>query len=145
MNQQDIQRIRDSIRGRVSPNAGSIEAVLYSFETHPVIWREAFEAVWARSRGGERTRALLAARSLAGMIIDTHLLWTITSVVEDAVLALIAYDDASQFLSMSSERLRIWKELSEHPAAALLLPAVLAMERIQQRVHRVRVRSHQEA
>jgi hypothetical protein len=66
-------------------------------------------------------------------------------VVEDAALALIAYDDAGQFLSMSSERLRIWKELSEHPAATLLLPAVVAMERIQQRVQRTRDRSPQEA
>jgi hypothetical protein len=93
----------------------------------------------------ERTRAWLAARSRAGYIVDTHLFWTTPTVVEDAALALVAYDDSGQFLSMSSERLRIWKELSEHPAATLLLPAVLAMERIQQRVQRARARSHQEA
>jgi hypothetical protein len=65
--------------------------------------------------------------------------------MQDAMLALIAYDDAGQFLTMSSERLRIWIELSEHPAATLLLPAVLAMERIQQRVQRAQARSYQEA
>jgi len=93
----------------------------------------------------ERTRAWLAARSRAGYIVDTYLFWATPTVVEDAALALAAYDDAGQFLSMSSERLRIWKELSEHPAATLLLPAVLAMERIQQRVQRAQARSHQEA
>lgn len=145
MNQQDIQRIRDSIRGQRLSNAASIEAVLYSFETYPMVWREAFESVWAMHWDGERTRAWLAARSRAGHIVDTHLLWATPTVVEDAALALAAYDDAGQFLSMSSERLRIWKELSEHPAATLLLPAVLAMERIQQRVQRSQARSHQEA
>ena len=145
MNQRDIERIRDSIRGQRLPNAACIESVLYSFETYPIIWREAFEAAGPTHWASERTRAWLAARSLAGEIVDTHLLWATPTVVEDAALALIAYDDAGQFLSMSSERLRIWKELSEHPAATLLLPAVVAMERIQQRVQRTRDRSPQEA
>ena len=145
MNQQDIERIRDSIRGKKLVNANYIEAILYSFQTYPIVWREAFEAVWPMHWASERTVAWLAARSRATKIVDTHLLWASPSVVEDAVLALIAYDDAGQFLSMSSERLRIWIELSEHPAATLLLPAVLAMERIQQRVQRARDRSYQEA
>jgi hypothetical protein len=145
VNQQDIEHIRDSIREQRLPNAASIEAVMYSFYTYPMIWRDAFDAVWPMHWASERTRAWLAARSRAGYIVDTHLLWTTPTVVEDAALALAAYDDAGQFLSMSSERLRIWKELSEHPAATLLLPAVLAMERIQQRVQRARARSHQEA
>lgn len=145
MNQQDIQRITDSIREQRLPNAASIEAVMYSFETYPIIWTDAFESVWPMQWTSERSRAWLAARSRAGYIVYHHLSWITPRVVEDAALALAAYDDAGQFLSMSSERLRIWKELSEHPAATLLLPAVLAMERIQQRVQRARARSHQEA
>jgi hypothetical protein len=48
----------------------------------------------------------------------------------DAVKALIAYDDASKYLDMPSDKLRVWAILSETPAAVLLLPAVIAFERI---------------
>jgi hypothetical protein len=44
--------------------------------------------------------------------------------------ALIAYDDASKYLDMPSDQLRVWAILSETPAAVLLLPAVIAFERI---------------
>jgi hypothetical protein len=47
-----------------------------------------------------------------------------------ATAALIAYDDASKYLEMPSDHLRIWAILSEDPAAILLLPAVIAFERI---------------
>jgi hypothetical protein len=48
----------------------------------------------------------------------------------DATAALIAYDDASKYLDMPVEQLRVWAILSEEPAAVLLLPAVIAFERI---------------
>jgi hypothetical protein len=48
----------------------------------------------------------------------------------DATAALIAFDDASKYLDMPSDKLRVWAILSEEPAAVLLLPAVIAFERI---------------
>jgi hypothetical protein len=50
----------------------------------------------------------------------------------DAVKALIAYDDASKYLEMASDQLHVWAILSETPAAVLLLPAVIAFERIRE-------------
>jgi hypothetical protein len=47
-----------------------------------------------------------------------------------AIIALIAYDDCAHYLDMPSEQLRMWAILSENPAAILLLPAVIAFERI---------------
>jgi hypothetical protein len=48
----------------------------------------------------------------------------------DAVLALVAYDDAAKYLDMPMDQLRVWAILSEEPAAVLLLPAVVAYEKI---------------
>jgi hypothetical protein len=48
----------------------------------------------------------------------------------NATAALIAYDDASKYLEMSSDHLRFWSILIEDPAAVLLIPAVIAFERI---------------
>jgi hypothetical protein len=47
-----------------------------------------------------------------------------------SILALIAYDDAAKYLTMPSEQLKTWASLTEEPAAILLLPAVIAFERI---------------
>ena len=49
-----------------------------------------------------------------------------------AILALVTYDDCDQYLNMSSDQLRVWSLLTEHPAAILLLPAVIAFERIKE-------------
>jgi hypothetical protein len=46
------------------------------------------------------------------------------------MLALVAYDDCAQYLDMSSDQLKVWAILSENPAAVLLLPAVIAFEKI---------------
>jgi hypothetical protein len=48
----------------------------------------------------------------------------------DATAALITYDDASKYLDMPIDELRVWAILSETPAAILLIPAVIAFERI---------------
>ena len=48
----------------------------------------------------------------------------------DAILALIAYDDCDQFLSMSYERLKVWAVLSEDHRAVLLLPMVYVKEKL---------------
>ena len=47
----------------------------------------------------------------------------------DAILALIAYDDCDQYLSMSYEMLLAYATLSERPQAVLLLPLKWMRER----------------
>jgi hypothetical protein len=47
-----------------------------------------------------------------------------------AIVALAAFDDAGKYLDMPSDQLRDWAVLSKTPAAMLLLPAVIAFERI---------------
>jgi hypothetical protein len=50
----------------------------------------------------------------------------------DSILALLAYDDCEQYLSMTSEELKAWALMTEHPAAVLLLPMVVVREQIEQ-------------
>jgi hypothetical protein len=50
-------------------------------------------------------------------------------IVRDACQALITYDDAGKYLDLSSEKLKMIIALSEHPAAILLLPAVVEFEK----------------
>jgi hypothetical protein len=49
-----------------------------------------------------------------------------------AILALIAYDDAVKYLNMTVDQLKMWAILIEGPAAILLLPAVIAYEKIRE-------------
>jgi hypothetical protein len=118
------------------PNAVHIDRVLASLKKHPEIWGAAWNAArdvawsaaycaaWSAARdeayGAARDEARSAARAEA---YDAA--WS-------AILALIAYDDCDQYLSMSSEQLRAWSLLTEQPAAVLLLPAVVAFERIKE-------------
>ena len=71
---------------------------------------EALNAAWGASWGTAWNAALGAAL--------------------DAVMALIAYDDAAKYLAMSSDELNAWAVWSKNPAAILLIPAVIAYERI---------------
>jgi hypothetical protein len=52
--------------------------------------------------------------------------------IRDGVLALAAYDDASKYLSLSFDKLKMIAILSDSPAAFLLLPTVLAFEKAQE-------------
>ena len=83
-------------------NAPHIDRVLESVKSHFEIWTGAMVAAWSAA-------------------------W---SEARSASMALIAYDDSAKYLDMPSEQLRVWSILSEDPAAILLLPAVVAFERI---------------
>jgi hypothetical protein len=110
------------------PNAHHIDRVIKSSKSHPEIWDAAWDAslaawdaslaaqgaVWNAARGAAWGAARGAAWGAA---------W-------GAITALIAYDDASKYLDMPVDQLRFWSILSEEPAAVLLLPAVIAFERI---------------
>jgi hypothetical protein len=126
------------------PNAHHIDRVIESVKSHPeiwdaiwdeawvgdssrvvawnAIWLAAREAIWLAARDASYDAALGAARGVA-----RDGAW---DAARDAAIALIAYDDASKYLDMPSDQLRIWAILSEDPAAVLLLPAVVAFERI---------------
>jgi hypothetical protein len=45
-------------------------------------------------------------------------------------MALIAWDNSAKYLDMSSDQLKVWMHLSDDPATVLLLPAVIAFEKI---------------
>ena len=112
------------------PNAGDIDRIIASVKAHP----EAWPAAWDAARDAARAAAWDAARDAACVAA-----WAAASAraaaynaTSDSILALIAYDDAARYLEMPSHELKIWAELSEEPAAVLLLPAVIAFEQIRE-------------
>ncbi len=120
------------------PNAAHIDRVIESSNSYPEVWNVAYDSAWdaawdaaydsaydsaytaARdaARGAARGAAWGAARGAA------------RGAAWNAVLAFIAYDDAASYLAMPSDQLKVWAILSENPAAILLLPVVIAYERI---------------
>jgi hypothetical protein len=128
------------------PNAHHIDRVLESLKSHPEIWGEAWVAFKDATRLAARDEARLAAfdatlgaaRDVVRDAAFDATLGAVRDVVRDAALyaarsaitALIAYDDSSKYLDMPSDKLRVWAILSEDPAAVLLIPAVIAFERI---------------
>jgi hypothetical protein len=89
-------------------------------------WGAASDAAWGAVRGAASDAARGAASDAARLAI-----WgAVRGAAWGPIAALIAYDDASKYLEMSSGHLRVWAILSEDPAAVLLLPAVVVFERI---------------
>jgi hypothetical protein len=124
------------------PNARHIDRVIESAESHPEIWSASWNASWnatmaaydaardaawvaaARSAARDATRdAAMDAAMYAARDASMNAAWAATA-------ALIVYDDASKYLEMPVDQLRFWAILSEEPASVLLLPAVVAFERI---------------
>jgi hypothetical protein len=124
----------------VLPNARHIDWVIESAKKHPDLWsasvyaeaRRLRASYIAARRGAARRAVRKAARPAvwgATYNATNHLtLWA----TRDSILALIAYDDCDQYLAMTSEELRAWVLLTEHPTAMLLLPMVIVREQIEQ-------------
>jgi hypothetical protein len=123
------------------PNAQHIDRVLASLKEHPEIWAEAggtdrsaafrntaWVAICDSARSDVWNETRLAARD-AARLATPDAAW---GAAWDAFLALVAYDDCDQYLNMTSEELKVWSLLTEQPAAMLLLPAVIAFERIKE-------------
>jgi hypothetical protein len=128
------------------PNAKHIDRVIATLKKHTEIWGEARDATWDAVRTAARHPAWKVIYDSTWMAKA----WNeardaVRDAVRDeparragpalnsawgAILALIAYDDCEQYLSMTSEELQVWARLSENSAAVLLLPAVVAFERI---------------
>jgi hypothetical protein len=128
------------------PNAKHIDWVIASLKKHPDLWSggrdAAWDAAWCESCDAAydapckatRDAALDAAYNAAwddtrDMIWDAAWVEALAA-AQGVILALIACDDCDQYLSMTSEELRLWATLSEHPAAILLLPVVLIREKM---------------
>ena len=116
------------------PNAAHIDRVSESVKAHPeswcvprdAAWRAAFDAAWSAAGDAAFDAAWRAAFDAAG-----DAAWEAArNSALDTILALVAYDDAAKYLDMPSDQLKIWAILSEEPAAVLLLPAVIAYEKI---------------
>jgi len=138
------------------PNARHIDRVIESLKSHSEMWvmnwdvrhddaildassetaillfdsdrseanDDAWNAIWGVYRGTPKDDDPIRIR---GKDWDT-----VRRTAWDSTAALIAFDDASKYLDMPSDQLRFWSILSEDPAAVLLLPAVIAFERIRE-------------
>jgi hypothetical protein len=112
------------------PNAAHIDRVIESANSYPEIWSAARDAscdaawdvVWDASWDASWDEVRDAVQDAVQDAV-----W---DAVRDAALAFIAYDDAADYLAMPSGQLKAWAILSENPAAILLIPAVIAYERI---------------
>ncbi|MBU3748728.1 MAG: hypothetical protein FGM36_15875, partial [Burkholderiaceae bacterium] len=131
------------------PNAQHIDWVVESLKTHPEMWGRtwlavydedrneaqceawhaayyaAYTAAWDPARGA----AMWSAAWYAAWDAAWYAAWVATRdsawyAAQGAILALVAYDDCDQYLDMTSEELKVWALLTEHPAAVLLLPLV---------------------
>lgn len=126
------------------PNAAHIDRVIASVKEHPGTWCDAYtvgavdtvwDAAWYATLDvawdATLDDAYYAARDVvlddAAWYADSRVAW---NAARGAILALVAYDDCEKYLDMPSDQLRVWVALSENPAATLLLPAVVALEKI---------------
>jgi len=113
------------------PNAAHIERLLASVKAHPeqwttatdASWNTALDLAWHASYDAAWDAAYDATCTVVARASARYAAW-------GAIAALVVYDDCSQYLSMTSDQLRVWAILSEKPAAILLLPAVIAFEKI---------------
>ena len=91
------------------PNAALIDEVLTSLEAHPKKWDAARGTARDAARGAAWDAGWDAARGAA---------W-------NAIAALIAYDDAGQFMKLPVEQLKAMHRLDPHPMYLLLQPAAV--------------------
>ena len=122
------------------PNAAHIDRILVSLKANPKIWADAWNArsaginaAWSAAWEADLDAAHVAVGD--GGIGGIYDAGVASGAAWDAawytILALIAYDDAAKYLDLPLDQLKMLFALTEHPAALLLQPAVLAfsMER----------------
>ena len=120
------------------PNAQLIDRVIKSVKDNPEVWAEAWNAArdeaWNAARYAARDEAWYEAWYAARYAARDeawYAAWNAArDAARDAIAALVAWDDSTQFLEMTSDELEVWARLSNNPGAILLLPAVKALERI---------------
>ena len=123
------------------PNAVHIDRILASIKAHPEEWSAAWRSPVLSRMGtlaawrAAWVAAPLAARGAAGAAAGHaagHAAWGALEAARSAIVALVAWDDSSKWLDMPSEKLQVWAALSEDSACILLLPAVIAFEKIKE-------------
>ena len=118
------------------PNAVHIDRILASVTAHPDVWGAARDAArfaaWADARDAAWYAAKYATGDAARIAARNAACDAAKYAAGDAMVALIAWDDSAQYLSMTSEQLKMWYHLTERPACLLLLPAVRAFEQIEE-------------
>ena len=103
------------------PNAAHIDEVLASLKAHPERWDAARDAAWDAARDAAWDVAWDVAWNAA---------WNAArDAARDAawyaVAALIAYDDAGQFMKLPVGQLKAMHRLDPHPMYLLLQPAAV--------------------
>ena len=127
------------------PNAALIDEVLASLKASPEKWRAAWDAAWGAAWDAAGDAAWDAAgdaawdaawRAARGAAWDAA--WcaagdaargaaraTSRAAARGAIAALIAYDDADQFMKLPVDHLRRLHRLDPHPMFLLLQPAAI--------------------
>ena len=108
------------------PNAKHIDAILADVNANPERWKVAgpsardvaWNAAWIVAwEVGWEVGWASAARGAA------------SAAARGAIVALVAWDESSKYLEMTVDELKVWYALSNDPAALLLLPAVMVMNK----------------
>jgi hypothetical protein len=122
------------------PNATAIDRIIADVKTNDTAWVEAWDTAWDAAwsqawdaaRTAARDAALDAARSAAWDAAWSQA-WDATrsaarDAARDAILALIAWDDCGHLLDADPKQVQVLALLGQ-PAAVLLLPAVIALNK----------------
>jgi hypothetical protein len=131
------------------PNIAHIVEIFKFIEKHHKIWASAWNESWGSNENAasDLLRRMARFKTVTLSVFDANLrdrawvlIWNkiskypcsndIYNATSDAILALASYNDSIRFLEMPSEQLHFHAILSEDPAAILLLPAVIAFEKI---------------
>ena len=126
------------------PNAKHIDWVLASLKSNIDIWiqarnqaysqalNQAWNQVRVQARDQARVQALNQAweqaRNQAWEQARNQAWKQAYDQASGVLVALIAYDDCDQYLSMTFDELKTWAALTEKPQAILLLPMVYVKE-----------------
>lgn len=107
------------------PNAALIDEVLASAKTTPEKWRAARGAVWDAARSAAWVAAWDATRDATrDAVWDTA--WDAArDAVWGAAAALVAYNDAGQFMKLPTDHLQRLYRIDPHPMFLLLQPAAV--------------------
>ena len=124
------------------PNAKHIDWVLDSLKSNIDIWNQAWNQAndqaryqawnqaWNQAYDQARVKAYNQARDQSrGQAYEqaSDQAW---NQVYGVLLALIAYDDCDQYLSMTFDELKTWALISENSQAILLLPMKYVKEKL---------------
>ena len=116
------------------PNAAPIDEVLASVRTNPNEWDATWAAVWGAAWDAAWGAAWDAAWGAAWGAAQDAAWGAAQDAARGAVAALIAYDDAGQFMKLPVEHLRRLYRIDPHPMFLLLQPAAIVFT--EQRCHK---------